>query len=192
MPILRVRDAALTRQFCVDWLGFGIDFEYQFERGLPLFIGVSRNGTALGLGEHHGDGTTGSAVWAPRRDLTSTGTHRWWPRRLTTSHNRRRRPSGPTMTVVDPFDNELRFCEPPDRTSARWGHQINWPLTRSGGRGRRHVAFAHRDLNARTQVSLVAWYGLLRQGYWIGPSELSQDRLGRCLMRDRLELGEEY
>lgn len=113
MPILRVQDAALARQFYVDWLGFSIDFEHQFEPGLPLFVGVSRDDAALGLSEHHGDGTPGSVVWIPTRALTSyrdvlmanpAGSQR--------PGIDRDAPGGPTMTIIDPFGNELRFCEP--------------------------------------------------------------------------------
>ncbi|MCV7595408.1 glyoxalase superfamily protein [Micrococcus luteus] len=115
MPILRVQDAALARQFYVDWLGFSIDFEHQFEPEMPLFIRVSRDETALGLSEHYGDGTPGSVVWIPTRALAS---YRGGLMKNPIGSQRPGidpdAPGGPTMTIIDPFGNELRFCEPTD------------------------------------------------------------------------------
>lgn len=113
LPILRVHDASLARQFYVDWLGFSVDFAHRFEPELPLFMRISRDDTALGLSEHHGDGTPGSVVWIPTRSLPA------YRNQLLQQPTGRQRPGidesapvGPTMTVLDPFGNELRFCEP--------------------------------------------------------------------------------
>lgn len=113
MPILRVYDSVRARQFYVDWLGFAIDFEHRFDASAPLFTGISRGETSLGLSEHHGDGTPGSVVWIPTRQLRAYRdallSNATSPLRPGIDSDA---PGGPTMTVTDPFGNELRFCEP--------------------------------------------------------------------------------
>lgn len=113
MPILRVYDSDVARHFYIDWLGFTIDFEHRFDPSAPLFTGVTSGDTSLGLSEHHGDGTPGSVVWIPTRQL------RTFRDRLLANPAAQLRPGiddtapgGPTMIITDPFGNELRFCEP--------------------------------------------------------------------------------
>lgn len=113
MPVLRVFDVDVARSFYTDVLGFAIDFEHRFEPGMPTFLAVSRDDARLGLSEHHGDGTPGSVVWIPTRNLDDYQSH------VTIAAAGTIRPGiddeapgGPTMTVTDPFGNELRFCEP--------------------------------------------------------------------------------
>jgi catechol 2,3-dioxygenase-like lactoylglutathione lyase family enzyme len=60
IPILRIFDEAKAREFYIDWLGFQIDFEHRFRPGMPLYMGISRDGCRLHLSEHHGDGTPGA------------------------------------------------------------------------------------------------------------------------------------
>ena len=62
VPILRSFDEGKAREFYVDWLGFKVDFEHRFEPGMPLYMGVSRDGCELHLSEHHGDGSPGAAI----------------------------------------------------------------------------------------------------------------------------------
>lgn len=113
MPVLRVFDVNIARSFYIDVLGFTIDFEHQFEPDLPIFLEVSRGDTSLGLSEHHGDGTPGSVVWVPTRNLDDYRSHvtRGASGKLRPGIDRDA-PGGPTMTINDPFGNELRFCEP--------------------------------------------------------------------------------
>ena len=42
VPILRSFDEAKAREFYVDWLGFGVDWEHRFEPGAPLYMQVSK------------------------------------------------------------------------------------------------------------------------------------------------------
>jgi catechol 2,3-dioxygenase-like lactoylglutathione lyase family enzyme len=113
MTIVRVLNADLARSFYVDVLGFTVDFEHRYEPGMPTFLGVSRDETMLGLSEHHGDGTPGAVVWVPTRNLLG------YQSQVTRAAAGTVRPGidpeapgGPTMSVTDPFGNELRFCEP--------------------------------------------------------------------------------
>ncbi len=62
VPILRSFDEGKAREFYIDWLGFKVDFEHRFEPGLPLYMGISRDGCVLHITEHHGDGCPGAAI----------------------------------------------------------------------------------------------------------------------------------
>ncbi|NYD66125.1 glyoxalase superfamily protein [Agromyces atrinae] len=112
MPILRVVDAERARSFYVDVLGFTVEFTHRFGARMPVFLGVRLGKTTLGLSEHHGDGTPGSVVWIPLRRLTA---YHSFVSKAAGGHLRpgidADAPVGPTMSIIDPFGNELRFCE---------------------------------------------------------------------------------
>jgi hypothetical protein len=38
IPVLRIFDAALAKQFYSDWLGFRIEWEFQSEPGGPKYL----------------------------------------------------------------------------------------------------------------------------------------------------------
>ena len=80
---------------------------------MPLYAQVHRDAAVLHLSEHHGDGTPGTVVWVPVRDVRALHGE------LTGRRHPRLRPGvdihapgGPTMEVLDPFDNVLRLCQP--------------------------------------------------------------------------------
>lgn len=113
VPVLRVARFDDARAFYLDYLGFGIEWEHRFEPGMPLYARLSRGGARLDLSEHHGDGTPGSAVWIPVADVYALH------RDLERTRYRSMRPAvdddapgGPTVTVIDPSGNSLRFCQP--------------------------------------------------------------------------------
>lgn len=113
IPVLRVQDGISALQFYVGYLGFAVDWEHRFEEGMPLYARISRSQTTLDLSEHYGDGTPGSVIWIPVSDLRSL--HRELkrrPNRMLRPNIESDAPGGPTMTITDPFGNELRFCEP--------------------------------------------------------------------------------
>lgn len=112
IPILRIFDEAEARSFYLDYLGFAVEWEHRFEPDLPLYLRISRSGCTLDLSQHYGDGTPGTALWIPVQDVISFNTE------LLAKKSPRSRPGidhqapgGPTMTVVDPFSNDLRFCQ---------------------------------------------------------------------------------
>jgi catechol 2,3-dioxygenase-like lactoylglutathione lyase family enzyme len=113
VPVLRVQDEARAREFYVDYLGFGVEWQHRFEPGLPLYLRIRRGQAVLDLSEHHGDGTPGTVVWVPV--ASADGLHAELSRR---PHARLRpgidrdAPGGPTIELVDPFGNVLRLCEP--------------------------------------------------------------------------------
>ena len=63
IPILRIFDVVKAREFYIDWLGFTVEFEHQFEPGMPYYIGIKRDNIQIHLSEHYGDATPGSKVF---------------------------------------------------------------------------------------------------------------------------------
>ena len=114
VPILRVLDMAVALPFYLDYLGFTLDWEHRFEPRLPVYAQVSRSETVLHLSEHHGDDSPNGVVWIPVRDVAAL------QRELLAKDDTQLRPGiqagapgGPTMQVIDPYGNVLRFAQPP-------------------------------------------------------------------------------
>ena len=62
VPILRMFDEDMTKEFYVDFLGFRIDWENRFEPGSPLYMQVSHGECVLHLTGHFGDSSPGSGL----------------------------------------------------------------------------------------------------------------------------------
>lgn len=112
VPILRMFDEAKAREFYVDFLGFKVDWEHRFEPGAPLYMQVSRGKLALHLSEHHGDGTPGTTVYVPMKDIEA------FHAELGAKKYKYNRPGIQDqswgmreMVVNDPFGNTIRFGE---------------------------------------------------------------------------------
>lgn len=112
VPVLRIFDETLARDFYLGWLGFIEVFAHRFAPGLPLYLRVRRDDLVLDLSGHHGDGTPGTAVWIPVTDVLAL------QRELLANPFRGLRPGidvdspgGPTMDVLDPFGSTLRFSQ---------------------------------------------------------------------------------
>jgi catechol 2,3-dioxygenase-like lactoylglutathione lyase family enzyme len=113
VPVLRVMSVEVALQFYVGYLGFKLDWEHRFEPSLPLYVQVSRSQAVLHLSEHHGDGSPHGVVWFPVADVFGL------QRELLAQPNAPVRPGvdpdapgGPTLEVVDPYGNVLRFAQP--------------------------------------------------------------------------------
>ncbi|MGY4709193.1 glyoxalase superfamily protein [Mycolicibacterium sp. CBM1] len=119
VPVLRSLAEARAREFYIDYLHFSIEWEHRFDYAQTvLYMRLRRDQFVLDLSEHHGDGTPGSTVWVPVSDIAAlhgelhaTGYDRMNPAIDFDS------PGGPTMEVIDPFSNTIRFCQttPEDR-----------------------------------------------------------------------------
>lgn len=112
VPVLRIHDETIARAFYLDYLGFAVNWEHRFDPGMPLYARLQRDAAVLDLSEHHGDGTPGTVVWLPVADVRALH------RELTQRQHPRLRPGidrdapgGPTMDILDPFGNALRFCQ---------------------------------------------------------------------------------
>jgi hypothetical protein len=120
IPILRIFSIEKAREFYVDFLGFGIDWEHRFDDSSPVYMQVSRSGLQLHLSEHHGDACPGATVFVPMRGIAD------YHRELTAKNYRYYRPglerapwNAWCMEVGDPFGNRLRFSEPFDPADSR-------------------------------------------------------------------------
>lgn len=122
VPVLRVQRVDDVRPFYVDYLGFTVELEHRFAPDLPLYVRVARDAVRLDLSEHHGDGTPGGVVWVPVADATRLAdelvARRWPTSRPAVDADA---PGGPTVEVVDPSGNVLRFCQASPVTRGRSG-----------------------------------------------------------------------
>jgi len=108
IPILRIYDEALARQFYVDYLGMTVDWEHRYEPTMPLYMQVSLGGMTLHLSQHYGDGTPGGAVYIDVDPLQP------FLAGLQAKQASFARPSAgcDDATLTDPFGNMLRFAQP--------------------------------------------------------------------------------
>lgn len=111
VPILRVFDEARARAFYLDWMGFAVTFEHRFAPGMPLYMGIRRDGLVLHLSEHFGDGTPGGAVFLPMKGVRGFREELWNKPNRPLNPAVESQPWGLTLDLTDPFGTQLRFCE---------------------------------------------------------------------------------
>lgn len=114
-PILRMFDEAKAREFYLEFLGFTVEFEHRFEPGLPLYMGISRDGCIIHLSEHHGDASPGAQIRIECDDVDAL------QRELIAKHYKYGRPgvedtpwATRELRAHDPFGNRLTFYTPND------------------------------------------------------------------------------
>lgn len=106
-------DVDRTLEFYCEYLGFAVDWEHRFEAGAPLYVQVSRSSAVIHLSEHYGDGSPNTVLWIPVDDVET-----FQAELIAHEHGYSRPgieedgPGGPTMTVIDPAGNHLRFAQP--------------------------------------------------------------------------------
>jgi catechol 2,3-dioxygenase-like lactoylglutathione lyase family enzyme len=112
IPILRIFSFEKAKEFYVDFLGFAVDWEHQFDGAAPVYMQVSYAGCVLHLSEHHGDCCPGSTVFlrvsgldAYQKHIAAKGYGFMRPGVERTFHN------SLGMEVIDPFGNRIRFDE---------------------------------------------------------------------------------
>ncbi|OBI79377.1 glyoxalase superfamily protein [Mycobacterium sp. E740] len=113
VPVLRSLDEDRAREFYVGYLHFTVEWEHRFDDAMPLYMRLRRDRFVLDVSEHHGDGSPGSTVWVPVSDISAL--HRELRARNYSRMNPdidADSPGGPTMEVIDPFSNTIRFCQP--------------------------------------------------------------------------------
>lgn len=115
-PILRIFDYHKAIEFYVNWLGFKIDWEHEFEpETTPKYMQVSLRDIILHLSEHHGDASPGSHIRINDfKDLTA------YNKGLNDKKYKYGRPGLEVpewnektiyITVYDPFGNRITFNE---------------------------------------------------------------------------------
>jgi len=114
-PIFRIFDYDKAIEFYVDWLGFTIDWEHEFEPRTPKYLQVSLRDIIIHLSEHHGDGSPGSHI-----NIDEFENLRAYNRLLQDKKYKYGRPGLEVpewdektinMTVHDPFGNRITFGE---------------------------------------------------------------------------------
>jgi uncharacterized glyoxalase superfamily protein PhnB len=112
IPILRIFDVDKAKEFYISWLGFKIDWEHQFEPGMPYYFGISKDDIQMHLSEHYGDATPGSKVYIVCNEIKD------YCRELQAKNYKYYRPcvektfyGALSMEVTDPFGNKLSFNE---------------------------------------------------------------------------------
>lgn len=110
IPLLRIFDVAKAKEFYLDWLGFQLDWEHEFEPNMPKYMQVTRGDIRFHLTEHHGDCCPGAKVFIEYNDLQNLH------QELTSKNYKYYRPglerafwNALTMQVTDPFGNKLLF-----------------------------------------------------------------------------------
>jgi len=111
IPVFRMFSVGKAKDFYLDFLGFGLDWEHRFEADAPVYMQISRDDLVLHLSEHHGDGSPGAVVFVRINDLAA------YHAEISAKGYRYLRPGieprdwGNEMTVIDPFGNRIRFTE---------------------------------------------------------------------------------
>lgn len=111
IPIVRIFDVAKAHEFYLGFLGFAVDWEHRFHADAPLYTQISRAGLRLHLSEHAGDATPGGNMVVNIRGI------RAFHAELLARNYRYMRPGlerrdwGLEVTVIDPFNNRIRFIE---------------------------------------------------------------------------------
>ena len=111
VPILRIFSVETAKEFYIDFLGFRVDWEHEFDPTSPVYMQVSRGSCVLHLSTNHGDCRPGSTVFVRMTGLDD------YHREITAKGYRLMRP-GVEITpypkcieVIDPFGNRIRFNE---------------------------------------------------------------------------------
>ncbi len=111
IPIFRIFDVGKAMEFYRDFLGFSVDWEHRFAPDAPLYCQISRGGMLLHLSEHAGDASPGARVFVPITGAASL------QKELVAKNYPYMRPGleqapwGLEVTVIDPFNNRITFCE---------------------------------------------------------------------------------
>jgi ribosomal-protein-alanine N-acetyltransferase len=114
VPILRVFDRRKAHEFYVDYLGFAVDWEHQFDGRGPIYTQISRDALVLHLSEHHGDGTPGTVVYVPAtgvRELHAELRGKNYPFLNPGLGESPGDDQGTCLSLLDPFGNTLRIDE---------------------------------------------------------------------------------
>lgn len=114
VPILRMFDEAMTKEFYVDFLGFRVDWENRFEPASPLYMQVSHGECVLHLSGHFGDATPGSGIRIEIDDIDE------YQQGLLAKRYKHARPGTAQLmswgtrdlTIQDPSGNRITFMQP--------------------------------------------------------------------------------
>ncbi len=113
MPILRIFDETIAKNFYLDFLGFKMVWEHRFAPDMPLYTEIARGGMRLHLSQHYGDTIPGFRTYIETTNLDE------FHREITARGHENCRPGiaiqpwhAREMSLTDPFGNRLTFGEP--------------------------------------------------------------------------------
>jgi catechol 2,3-dioxygenase-like lactoylglutathione lyase family enzyme len=114
VPILRMFDEAMTKDFYVDFLGFRIDWEHRFDPAAPLYMQLSHGDCVLHITGHFGDATPGSGIRIEIDDIDT------YQQGLLAKRYKHARPGtaelmpwgSRDLTITDPSGNRITFMQP--------------------------------------------------------------------------------
>lgn len=96
----------------MDYLGFTLDWEHQFEDNMPFYLQVSLDNDTVHLSEHHGDASPGGAIRIQMNNVKA------YHASLAAKNYAYMRPGiektpwhTKEVTVTDPFNNRIIFYE---------------------------------------------------------------------------------
>lgn len=111
VPIVRIFDLSKAQEFYFDFLGFSLDWDHRYGENFPIYMQVSRAGLKLHLSEHAGDASPGGNMCVYMKGI------RAFHAELTAKNYRFMKPGLEReddrleVTVIDPFNNRIRFME---------------------------------------------------------------------------------
>ena len=112
IPVLKIEDEDIARQFYVDALGFKVDWDWRPEPGLPIYMGLSRDGWAIHLTEHVEDCSPAGAVYFIVDDIVAFY-QELKGRNPQMNNELIEQPWGQTeLMLLDHFQHKLRFATP--------------------------------------------------------------------------------
>lgn len=71
VPILRMFDYDKAKEFYIDFLGFHLDWEHNYDTDFPMYCQLSKEQCVLHLSEHFGDCSPGAAIRIETSDLSN-------------------------------------------------------------------------------------------------------------------------
>jgi len=111
IPILRITDVQVAKQFYGEFLGFKVDWEHYYAEDAPVYMQMSRDGLVLHLSENDRF-ARGSVVFVETtgidalHDELSQKPGPWTPPGISSTPWQTKQ-----MELADPFGNLLRFNE---------------------------------------------------------------------------------
>lgn len=107
VPMLHIDSYEQAKAYYVDWLGFGIDWEFRLEATFPVYMQVSRDGLVLHLSQHKADNPGGVKCHVDVDDLDALVAE-WKDRRPGFTQEVQIAPwNAKHLSLKDPFGNEL-------------------------------------------------------------------------------------
>jgi hypothetical protein len=117
IPVLRIFNEEMSREFYLEFLGFKVDWEARFTESSPIYMQISKDGCVLRLSGHFGDCCPGGAACIEMRGV------REYSELLSAKNYKHARPGCQVMdwgtlemSIKDPSGNKLTFWEPVPQT----------------------------------------------------------------------------